>query len=582
MSANGPTRLAEDQPGPPALPAVAEERSPVRAARNLGTNPSDGGSTAPFAEHNGGVSFSNGVLASTAPLADLLRADQIIETVDAAIVALDESGRVTIWNQAAERLYGYRREEVIGQPIHEMAQGEERRRRTLKIMAAIEATGRWEGEIDTRRRDGTVVPIHVRAAAIREGEHFRGLVGVAVDMTSRVEQEKALRRAHDYARAITENMGEGVFAVDPDGRLTYMNAAAEEMLSWSETELAGETVLDLIHYLRPDGRVRTGPSEILLAARGEETKRVRDAIFVCKNGDSLPVAFTAAPFVDSDGTVGAVVVFADISDRKRQQRELQEKIDSLSWLREIRDALDQDRLLVYGQPVVNPADGETVLHELLVRMRGSEGELISPGQFLPVAEEYGMIVEIDSWMVRQAVGLAAAGHAVSVNLSAHSTSSRSLLERLRIDLEDSGADPGKILVELTETAFIEDPDRALEFVESLKELGCRLALDDFGTGYGGFSYLKRLPVDLLKIDMEFARDVHRDPASRSVVEAVVGLARSFGHRTIAEGVEDQDAYDLLRRLGVDYLQGYLVGRPAPIEELLDRKGVIDGRRNPCP
>ena len=122
-----------------------------------------------------------------------------------------------------------------------------------------------------------------------------------------------------------------------------------------------------------------------------------------------------------------------------------------------------------------------------------------------------------------------------------------------------------MVFEITETAILEDEAAAERFADRLRNLGCKLALDDFGTGYGGFTYLKQLPVDYLKIDIEFVRDLATNPASRHVVEAVVGLARGFGLKTVGEGVEDPEAYSLLRELGVDYAQGYHIARPAPLE-----------------
>jgi EAL domain-containing protein (putative c-di-GMP-specific phosphodiesterase class I) len=249
----------------------------------------------------------------------------------------------------------------------------------------------------------------------------------------------------------------------------------------------------------------------------------------------------------------------------------------LAWLGRIRNALDRDLLLVYAQPVVDLTTGDAVLYELLVRMQGEDGRVISPGEFLPIAEEHGMIGEIDRWMLGEAVDLAAAGHAISVNLSGHSIVGTGAIESLRAALERTGADPSNIVVELTETALVSDTQAAYAFASATKDLGCGIALDDFGTGYGGFTYLKQMPVDILKIDIEFVRDLMRSSSSQSVVRAVVSLAQSFGYKTIAEGVEDADTAQALRELGVDLAQGYLFVRPAPVIEAL-AAGVGTGQR----
>jgi EAL domain-containing protein (putative c-di-GMP-specific phosphodiesterase class I) len=140
-----------------------------------------------------------------------------------------------------------------------------------------------------------------------------------------------------------------------------------------------------------------------------------------------------------------------------------------------------------------------------------------------------------------------------------------VLHHIEACLALTGAEPGLIVFEITETAIVTDEGAALMFTERLHAIGCSIALDDFGTGYGGFTYLKQLPVDYLKIDTEFVRDLATNPASRHVVEAVVGLAQGFGLQTVAEGVEDAETYALLSQVGVDFAQGYFIARPGPLK-----------------
>jgi EAL domain-containing protein (putative c-di-GMP-specific phosphodiesterase class I) len=154
---------------------------------------------------------------------------------------------------------------------------------------------------------------------------------------------------------------------------------------------------------------------------------------------------------------------------------------------------------------------------------------------------------------------------VEVNVSGRSISAQGLVDHIRHAIQRSGADPEKIVFEITETTLVSDEPAARAFVESLHTLGCKIALDDFGTGYGGFTYLKQLPVDFLKIDIEFVSDVRTNSASRNVIQAIVGLARGFGLKTVGEGVEDEASLNLLRKIGVDYAQGFHIGRPAPLE-----------------
>jgi len=277
------------------------------------------------------------------------------------------------------------------------------------------------------------------------------------------------------------------------------------------------------------------------------------------------VAYTSSPFEASDDVEGCVVVFDDISQRKETEDRLQREADKLAWIARIQEALAEDRFMLYAQPIIDLGSGDVVQSELLLRLRDADGTIIAPGAYLHIAEQYGLIGDIDRWVVEQGIALAAEGRPVEINLSARSVGDQQILDHIEACLASTGADPSVIVFEITETAILEDEAAALAFVQRLHAIGCKLALDDFGTGYGGFTYLKQLPVDYLKIDIEFVRDLATNPASRHVVEAVVGLARGFGLKTVAEGVEDAEAYALLREIGVDLAQGYYIARPGPLE-----------------
>jgi EAL domain-containing protein (putative c-di-GMP-specific phosphodiesterase class I) len=227
------------------------------------------------------------------------------------------------------------------------------------------------------------------------------------------------------------------------------------------------------------------------------------------------------------------------------------------------DAIDEDRLVLYSQPIV-PLTGGEPSEELLLRMIGRKGKIIRPATFLPAAERYGLIGKIDKQVVAQAAQLAASGRRVQANLSAWSVCNVDLLAVIRRTLEEAHANPSNLVFEITETALMEDVAAGEAFARGVAEMGCDLALDDFGTGYGSFSRLKRLPIKYLKIDIEFVRDLASNSGSRHVVEAIIGLARGFGQQTIAEGVEDGETLALLGESGVDFAQGYHLGRPAPL------------------
>jgi PAS domain S-box-containing protein len=473
----------------------------------------------------------------------------LLDAVDAAVVAIGLDGTVTYWNSGAERTYGWTAEEAVGRKLGDVAAAAGDGEVAAGLVQRVVAAGQWEGEFEVAGKDGERFPAYLRMASFFDPDgQPAGIVTMSVNISERVEGERQLRAARDYMRTVTDSMGDGLFTLDLDGRLIYLNRAGEQMLGWCQDDLVGQLMRERTGYRQADGTA--------------------EGTFTRKDGSELPVELTSAPFETEDGVRGTVVVFSDITERLAAEQRMRQEMEALTWVRRIRDALAEDRFVLYAQPIVDVQSGHTVQHELLLRMVDLDGSIIPPGAFLPAAEAYGLIVDIDRWVMHEAIGLAAQGHAVELNLSARSTAAPGLIDDFRKELERTGADPSLIVVELTETAVLEDEEAAALFIEGIGALGCQLALDDFGTGYSGFRYLKSLPVDLLKIDIEFVRDLPTNEASQHVVKAVVSLARDFDQRTVAEGVEDLETMCMLSDFGVDYAQGYAIAKPMPVQEVL--------------
>jgi PAS domain S-box-containing protein len=374
-----------------------------------------------------------------------------------------------------------------------------------------------------------------------EGELI-GVGMVVMDVTAQRRQADELRSV------VMANIVEGLYTSDSEGRFTFLNAAAERMLGWSGQELHGRPVRDTIKFEhRTEGR----------------PVRLAEGAFVRKDGSVLPVSYSATPLDAGTGSRGLVVVFRDTSEEKAEREHLERRLDALTWVGRTRDALDEGRLILYSQPIV-PLAGGAPSEELLLRMVGRAGEVIRPATFLPAAEKYGLIGEIDKQVVTQAARLAASGRRVQANLSARSVSSPDLLPLIEHALSEAGANPSDLVLEITETALMEDAEAGQAFARGVNEIGCNLALDDFGTGYGSLTRLKRLPIKYLKIDIEFVRDLASNAGSRHVIDAIIALAKGFGSQTIAEGVEDSETLELLGDSGVDFAQGYHLGRPEPL------------------
>jgi EAL domain-containing protein (putative c-di-GMP-specific phosphodiesterase class I) len=261
------------------------------------------------------------------------------------------------------------------------------------------------------------------------------------------------------------------------------------------------------------------------------------------------------------------VISRDISQLGLEDVRVRSEIDSLAWVGRIRDAVDEDRICFYAQPIVG-LDKSVKSYELLCRMVDRNGEIVPPALFLPAAENYGLIEELDLLAIDEAARQLAAGHRININLSTASVARWHIVDVLAEKLNDAGADPSRLTIEITETALMKNILTAQRFATGISALGCRVALDDFGTGFGGFTYLKKLQIDQLKIDVEFIRDLQSSRTSQHVVKAVVSLAKGLGLETVAEGVEDEETLDLVARYGVTHAQGYLFARPAPINDVL--------------
>ncbi|MEJ2142825.1 MAG: EAL domain-containing protein, partial [Gammaproteobacteria bacterium] len=238
------------------------------------------------------------------------------------------------------------------------------------------------------------------------------------------------------------------------------------------------------------------------------------------------------------------------------------------WEDRIHKALEEDLFVLHYQPVIEINSGRIVHYEALLRMN-DDGELIFPSAFLDTAERFNLIHEIDKWVLRKAIEAQAnsikTGQPVSIaiNLSGRHFGHHEVMHLVQSAIKEYNADPASIIFEVTETAAVENINQARNFIESLRGLGCRFALDDFGIGYSSFHYLKNLPVDMIKIDGGFVRNLHLNEFDRIIVKAMSDLANGMNITTVAEFVENEEICVLLGKLGVDYGQGYHLGMPDP-------------------
>jgi PAS domain S-box-containing protein len=332
--------------------------------------------------------------------------------------------------------------------------------------------------------------------------------------------------------------------VNSDGYFTSLNTGWERVLGWTREELMSRPVVDFIH---PSDRQRTADEMAQVSHADYEVVNFENR-YRARGGGWRWLRWSAR----ADGAMWFAVAF-DVTEEKEVETRL-------------RGVLTEEHLLAYSQPILDHRSGQIVQEELLVRLRAAPGssDVLSPAAFLPDAERTGLIGLVDRWMAAHAVALSMKGRRAEVNLSAVSIGDDDFTASLERWINRAGVNPGNIVFEITETAALEQLDLAVDFAERLTKLGCQFALDDFGTGFGSLTHLRLLPVRFLKIDTSFVRDVASSREDQAMVRGIVAIARELDVLTVAEGIEDAETLELVSGYGVDFAQGFHIGRPAPV------------------
>lgn len=527
----------------------------------------------------------------------------LVESAPDAILITDTAGRVVLVNSRAEQLFGLDREQLVA-------------RRGEQLVPEIDWTGHRSGAVDAaagievERRgvasDGTTFPVEVTLSPLDRPEG-PWTIAMVRDVTERKRLEHELEQAADHdaltgllnrARlereldAAIENVERSrsvavLLVVDLD-RIRDINdslgpGVGDELIAGVAGAI-GERIRPTDTLARLDGdefalilsRTDVDGAQVLA---GELLSLVRQ--FELHSGEAV-VRTTAsvgiAPITAGTDTAQSLLAAADIAlnEAKEAGRDRfstytpdshRRAAERHTWSTRIRHALEYDRFTLHAQPILDLRTGRATHAELLIRMQ-DDGTLIPPGEFLPTAERTGSITAIDRWVIREAARLAAsrADGLLELNLSARSLADHELPVYIEEQLERAGADPASLIFEITETAAIANLPSAAALAERLTALGCRFALDDFGVGFGSFYYLKRLPLHYIKIDGDFIQSLTRSQTDQHVTKAIVDVAQGMGLKTIAEFVEDAETLELLRTYGVDYAQGFHIGRPAQIDD----------------
>ncbi len=487
----------------------------------------------------------------------------VFDSAPVGITLVEPDGRWLRVNLEVCRMLGYDRDELIGLSARDFTHPDDIEGDRRRVAAAFAGDGDLlDREKRYLHKDGSVVWVNARSERVRDesGETLYLVVHLQ-DITERRVAQAHRRDSDRRLHAIIDNSPSAMYVKGRDHRYQLVNREFQDWCGLPSDGIVGRSPDEMTRGPVVEGE--RAHDQLVLDGAGPTQQD--DVLF--RDGIERVYLTTRFPLLDDSGQVTAVCCsLVDITERREEEHAKRERLQSSV---QIHEALAQDRFVLQGQPIVNLASMQVEQAELLLRMRRTETgtDLASPGEFLPAAERFGLISVIDKWVVDQAVQHAAAGHRVAVNLSAKTISDLSQIDRIEQAVLASGCPPGNLIFEITETAVADHLDAAREFASRLRRLGCRFALDDFGVGHGTFTYLKHLAVDYLKIDLQFVRDLLTDDSDRQVVQAIIGVAKQFDLKTIAEGVEDQGTLEELRSMGADFAQGYWIGRPAPLHEL---------------
>jgi len=548
-------------------------------------------------------------------------AARVFENSAEGIMITDAQNRILLVNRAFSSVTGFAPEEVIGQNPNLLSSGRQDPGFYRAMWESLQSTGEWHGEIENRRKNGTIYPEWLNISVVRQPDgKISNYVAVFSDLTNRKEIEKRIlflsqfdaltalpNRAYFHEQLAlclrAENSRQHKVAVltfDLD-RFQLINeslghAAGDRILIEAGNRLKGSiTSGDKLCRLGGDefaiilNHIDSNADAAALAVICQA--RLRKAIPVDGHEIHLSASIGISIFPDDadsvEGLIGCAdsAMYAAIEQGGNTFRFFQQEMNTRSSERMrieslLHHALERGELSVFFQPLVDARSGRIAGAEALLRWHNEELGAVSPGVFIPLLEDTQLIRQVGKWVLRKAClenkrWRQRTGRElfVAVNLSAVQLADDNLLKDIQQILDDTGCDPRYLEIELTESSIMHDSELGIRTLNRIKALGIRLSIDDFGTGYSSLSYLNQFPLDTLKIDRSFVMNATEDENAQAIIKAIVAMGHTLGFEIIAEGVETVDQLILLRNNAVDTLQGYHFSRPIPaieFEELVTR------------
>ncbi len=545
----------------------------------------------------------------------LSQATVVFDNAQEGVMVTDRNARILAVNPAFCEITGYGEAEVVGETPAKFKSGRHDAAFYQAMWEALTKTGRWQGEVWDRRRDGEVYPKWLSISAVRgaSGEIVR-YVSLFADITHLKESEARL-----------EHLAHFDVLTDLPNRLLF-NSRLEHALDRAKRheEHMALLFLDLDRFKTVnDSLGHPAGDELLIEVARRIRKRLRDedtlarlggdefVILLEQLGEAQEAAVVAqsvlqvlgAPIHLSGGHevfIGASIGISLYPDDAEDATRLVSSADAALYLAkeqgrntycfyteslttaanehlaletQLRRALERGEFVLHYQPLIDAHSGRAIGGEALVRWQPPGEALVPPGRFIPIAEETGLIVPLGEWVLRTACAQARAWMdaglpplVMAVNLSGRQFQSADVVELVRVVLRETGLPARYLELELTESIVMEQAEQAIATLDALKALGVRLSIDDFGTGYSSLAYLKRFPIDKLKIDRSFVHGLADDPNDREIAATIIAMARSLNLDVLAEGVETEQQLAFLRLYGCDQYQGYLFSKPIPADE----------------